>query len=188
MGAGSKEERLAAGWRCTDTVRLARQLLNWRLCRRFEDGRVLRFPITETEAYDGPEDRACHASRGLTPRTAVMFEPGGVWYVYLCYGVHWMLNLVTGPKDYPAAILLRGITVAEGPGRLTRHLAIERGLNGKNAAQASGLWLETGEPWPDKSIEALPRVGIGYAGEPWVSLPWRFKVNTRHLKNAKNHA
>lgn len=130
--------------------------------------------IVEVEAYDGPKDRACHASRGRTPRTDVMFRPGGMWYVYLCYGVHEMLNLVTGPRDYPAAILIRGVEGVSGPGRVTRALGIDRRFNGKTVARATGLWLEDdGFAVPAAKIEATPRIGINYAGEPWVSKPWR---------------
>lgn len=139
------------------------------------DGRRVARRIVEVEAYDGPDDRACHASRGLTPRTEVMFRPGGVWYVYLCYGVHEMLNLVTGPADYPAAILIRGVEGVFGPGRVTRKLGIDRRFNGRTAARGTGLWIEDdGFVVPKAKVVALPRVGIAYAGEPWVSKPWRF--------------
>ena len=78
--------------------------------------------ITEVEAYDGERDRTCHARFGRTPRSEVLYGAGGVWYVYLCYGVHEMLNLVVGPAGWPAAVLIRGVDGITGPGRLTRAL------------------------------------------------------------------
>ena len=157
-----------------DTVAIARSLIGANLCRRIAPGKIIRLPITEAEAYDGFDDKACHAAKGKTPRTTIMFEPAGKWYVYLCYGVHWMLNIVTGPKDYPAAVLLRGAGDIVGPGRLTKALAITGELNGKTCAKASGLWLE----WPAQpftgEIQATPRIGINYAGEQWINAPYRF--------------
>src|SRR6187549_608385 len=99
----------AGTWRSPDTVAHARSLLGKFLVRRFGDGRVESQIITEVEAYDGAEDLASHASKGRTARTEVMFAPAGIWYVYLCYGIHELLNLVTGPLDYPAAVLIRGL-------------------------------------------------------------------------------
>jgi len=159
-----------------DTVAVARELVGANLCRRIAPRRVIRARITETEAYDGPEDRACHASKGETQRTTVMFGPPGVWYVYLCYGVHWMLNVVTREKGFPAAVLIRGCDRVSGPGRLTRELAIGRADNAIRAARARGLWIERGPGGvPDDAVATGPRVGIGYAGEPWTSIPWRFR-------------
>lgn len=132
--------------------------------------------ITEVEACDGPQDRVCHASRGKTPRNAVMFEGGGRWYVYLCYGVHWILNLVTGEPGYPAALLIRSAGPIVGPGCLTRDLAIDGSLNGARAVWASGLWIEPA-PKPQAELGTLcstPRIGIDYAGPEWVARPYRF--------------
>ena len=132
--------------------------------------------ITEVEAYDGEKDLACHASKGRTKRTEVMYRAGGIWYVYLCYGMHEMLNLVTGPADYPAAILIRGVSGISGPGRLTKNLQIDRRLNGQPAAPPSGLHLEdTGLGVPRRSIKAGPRVGVNYAGPVWAAKLWRFQ-------------
>lgn len=157
-----------------DTLTVARDLMGVQLCRRLSDGVTRRWPLTEVEAYDGPEDRACHAHRGRTPRNAVMFGPPGVFYVYLCYGVHWMLNIVTGPSEYPAAILIRGAGACQGPGRLTKAMAIDRTLDGCMAEPTCGLWFEAGEYVPDGAVERSPRIGIGYAAEPWRSAPYRF--------------
>lgn len=157
------------------TVTLARSLIGKLLVRRQTDGPVSRHRITEVEAYDGAKDLACHASKGRTKRTEVMYRPGGVWYVYLCYGVHEMLNLVTGPAGYPAAVLIRGIEGSQGPGRLTKRLAIGRTLNGAVAARVSGLWLEDdGYKVPRGTRRAGPRIGVDYAGPVYASKPWRF--------------
>lgn len=154
---------------------LARSLIGKLLVRRQTDGPVSRHRITEVEAYDGAKDLACHASKGRTKRTEVMYRPGGVWYVYLCYGVHEMLNLVTGPAGYPAAVLIRGIEGSQGPGRLTKRLAIGRTLNGAVAARVSGLWLEDdGYKVPRGTRRAGPRIGVDYAGPVYASKPWRF--------------
>jgi DNA-3-methyladenine glycosylase len=162
-----------------NTVALARALPGRVLARRHADGRVTRHLITETEAYHGETDLACHASKGRTARTEVMYRAGGVWYVYLCYGVHEMLNLVTGPAGFPAAVLIRGLADASGPGRLTRALGVGRGLNGCSALDAAGdLWLEERGPREPrvlkKWIHAAPRVGVAYAGPEWAAKPWRF--------------
>ncbi len=162
-------------WASTDTVGHARNLLGKHLVVRESGGTIARHLITETEAYDGPEDRACHASRGHTARTAVMFGPAGHWYVYLCYGVHEMLNLVTGPAGYPAAVLVRAVSAASGPGRLTRRLAIDRRFNALPAMRPTGLWLEdSGILIPDTDVLRTPRIGIAYAGPEWAAKPWRF--------------
>ncbi len=160
------------------TVALARWLLGKHLVRRHPDGRVEARMITETEAYDGERDLACHARVGRTPRTEVMYAAGGVWYVYLCYGVHEMLNLVVGPQDWPAAILIRGVEGAAGPGRLTRVLHIDRALNRTTACDPDGaLWIEDrGVKVPSRAIRASPRVGVEFAGPIWAAKPWRFEL------------
>jgi DNA-3-methyladenine glycosylase len=165
-------------------------LLGLQLVRRRADGVVTRVRITETEAYHGPEDRACHASRGRTDRTEVMFGPPGHWYVYLCYGMHEMLNLVTGPGDWPAAVLIRGVEGATGPGRVTRGLEVGRDLNGHRSDDpASGLWLERpGEGEPRvlaQDVVAGPRVGVDYAGPEWAARPWRFRWMARWRAEAR---
>lgn len=159
------------------TVGLARGLLGKLLVRRQADGAVFRHRITEVEAYDGEHDLACHASKGRTKRTEVMYRPGGIWYVYLCYGVHEMLNLVTGPGDYPAAVLIRGLEGIAGPGRLTKRLNIDRKLNGALAARTSGLWMEDdGFIVPRSQLQSGSRVGVDYAGPVWSKKRWRFWI------------
>ena len=158
------------------TVALARWLIGKHLVRRWPDGREEARLIVETEAYHGEEDRACHARAGRTRRTEVMYAAGGVWYVYLCYGIHEMLNLVVGPADRPAAILIRGVEGASGPGRVTRALGIDRALNARSALSPdTGLWLEDrGVRLPRRAIAATPRVGVAFAGPVWSAKPWRF--------------
>ena len=158
-----------------NTVKLARWLLGKVLVRTGAGISEKRI-ITEVEAYHTEKDLACHAAKGRTKRTEVMYQPGGRWYVYLCYGVHEMLNLVTGPADHPAAILIRGVDGIVGPGRLTKRLRIGRGLNGSSAAPESGLHLEDhGIVVAARRIKKGPRVGVDYAGEIWAAKPWRFQ-------------
>jgi len=163
-------------WRGRGTVGLARELLGKFLVRT-RDGAAEARLITEVEAYDGERDLACHARAGRTGRTETMYQPGGCWYVYLCYGVHEMLNLVTGPEHWPAAVLIRGVAGAGGPGRLTRSLGIDRRLNGAEAAPASGLHIEDrGVRVPRSWVRATPRVGVDFAGPVWAAKPWRFLI------------
>lgn len=164
-------------WRTRGAVASARWLVGKYLVRRHVDGRVEARMIVETEAYDGERDLACHARVGRTKRTEVMYAAGGVWYVYLCYGVHEMLNLVVGPEGWPAAVLVRGVEGAVGPGRLTKALGIGRELNGSDATgETGGLWIEDrGVRVPRGAITVGPRVGVDYAGPVWAGKPWRFK-------------
>ena len=138
--------------------------------------------ITEVEAYVGREDKACHATKGKTERNKPMFEAGGTWYVYLVYGMYWMLNIVTEEKDFPAAILIRGIKTKEnhlnGPGKLTKAFHINKKFNGKLAIPEQGLWLEDrGIEIPPQNINTGKRIGINYAGI-WKHKPWRFYLKS----------
>lgn len=164
--------------------RVARELLGCRLVVRGRDGRVSRHVVCETEAYLGAHDLACHGARGMTPRNAVMFGAAGVWYVYLCYGLHWMLNVVTGAEGVPAAVLIRGVGGHVGPGRLTKALGIGRAFDGLPAARSSGLWLEAGPPAPPRFVARTPRIGVGYAGA-WATKPLRFVVDPETLQGSE---
>jgi DNA-3-methyladenine glycosylase len=156
--------------------RVARDLLGARLVVRGPAGRVSRHDVFETEAYLGAHDLACHGSKGMTKRTAVMFGPAGHWYVYLCYGMHWMLNVVTGAEGVPAAVLIRGAGAFQGPGRVTRGLGVDQAVNGLAAVRATGLWFEAGAPVAPRRIRRTPRIGVGYAGA-WAAKPLRFLVD-----------
>ncbi len=171
-----------AEFQSSGTVGLARWLLGKVLVRTTPAGRTERV-ICEVEAYHTERDLACHASKGRTKRTEVLFQGGGIWYVYLCYGVHEMLNLVTGPENHPAAILIRGVEGAIGPGRLTKQLKIGRTLNGLKVAPASRLHLEDHDiKMPRKLLRSGPRIGIDYAGPVWAAKPWRFWFDPTELK------
>ena len=154
-------------------VEVARDLLGMNLCVRQKKDQVIKMTIDETEAYDGEEDLACHASKGKTPRNQVMYGEPGVIYLYLCYGMHWLLNIVCEKKGYPAAILLRGTLEVNGPGRLTKKLGIDGQLNRKRAVYSNGLWFEQGD-LVKKEIQTGPRIGVNYAGEYWAKKPYRF--------------
>jgi len=170
-------------WDSRDTPALARQLLGQYLVVAQGDGRVRAAPIVEAEAYDGPEDLACHASRGRTARTEPLFGPAGRWYVYLVYGMHEMLNLVTGPEGYPAAALIRGLAGVSGPGRLTKRLGIDRRFNKRPARRATGLWIEDrGLRFADGDVEATPRIGVDYAGPVWAGKPYRFVLRKEAVR------
>ena len=156
-----------------DTPKLAKFLLGKILVRKIGND-ILRVRIIETEAYDGFDDKASHAHKGKTDRNTVMFGDAFRWYVYLVYGMHNMLNLVTGPKDYPAAILIRGVEVdgkrVEGPGKVTKLLSISREFDGLEVR--GDLYLED-DGFEVKDIIETPRVGIDYAKE-WKDKLYRF--------------
>ena len=167
--------RLAAQDYGFDAVTMAKALLGKILCRRLDDGNVVRVRIVETEAYFGEEDTACHAHKGRTPRTDVMYAPGGCAYVYLCYGMHSMLNIVTGPAEHPEAVLIRGVEGASGPGRVTKALQITRELNRENLVKSRRLWIEA-DCSEAPRFTATPRIGIGYASKRDQSRKWRFLI------------
>lgn len=153
---------------------VARALIGKCLVRELSNGEPRVWPITETEAYIGAHDLACHGRFGETPRTAVMFGPAGVWYVYFIYGMYWMLNVVTNTPGHPAAVLIRAAGPAKGPGKLTKQLGITRAENGMSAEPVSKLWIaDAGLRVPRKELVATPRIGIDYAGD-WKDKLYRF--------------
>lgn len=160
--------------RKTDTV--AKELLGKFLVRSIGD-KTISGMITETEAYDGPHDLASHASKGMTKRTETMFGHPGHFYVYLVYGMHEMLNVVTREHGYPAAVLIRGVLSDNkhynGPGKVTKFLQINRSLNGKIATQETGLWFEDRNLQPKKVFKSA-RIGVPYAGPIWSTKKLRF--------------
>lgn len=182
-------------------ITVARELLGACLVRQIEET-TYRLMIVETEAYEGPADKASHASRGKTERNAVMFGPAGVSYIYFTYGMHYLFNIVTGEPDYPAAVLLRALEPVSwqvkgksktgipdlktnGPARLTKALAIDRQLNHQPVYQkTAGLWLESGAALPDREVVAAKRVGVDYA-EEYKDKLWRFYLKNNRFVSKK---
>ncbi len=182
-------------------VEVARALIGKQVVHRI-DGKPVAGIILETEAYDGEQDLACHAHSGKTKRNAVMYGPAGHAYIYFTYGMHWLLNCVTGCENYPAAVLIRSLhptlglesmtqnrkgieqrSWCNGPAKLTKALNLDGTLNDCDLCQkSSSLWITEGITIPDEFIQAAPRIGIGYAGEPWISKPWRFFVQLEASK------
>jgi DNA-3-methyladenine glycosylase len=159
-----------------DTLEVAEKLLGKYLVRRYRS-KELCLMITDIEAYIGQDDKACHASCGETERNKVMFGQGGRWYVYFTYGMHWMLNIVTESKDYPAAVLIRGTDKVQGPARITKFLKINKKFNGLPANKKSGLWIEDrGFKIKASEIKKSPRVGVDYAGAVWAKKLWRLSL------------
>ena len=171
----NKSRRLGRDFYTKDVLDVAPALLGKLLCRKAEGGEVMKYRITETEAYRGEDDTACHASKGKTSRTSVMWDKGGTVYVYLCYGMHNMLNIVTGTKGEPQAVLIRGIETADGPGKLTKKLSIERRHNGADVVFSDELWIED-DGFTPENINTSPRIGIDYADEKDRLRPWRFYI------------
>lgn len=164
-----------------DAIAVARDLLGKVLVHR--DGSVRRAArIVETEAYEGPDDRASHARFGPTPRAAIMFGPPGVAYVYLIYGLSHCFNVVTGREGHPSAVLVRAAQPVEGclhattgPGNLCRALGIARPIhNGLDLTSRRVVWIEDG-PAPEEPVVASPRVNVKFAGT-WADAPWRFAL------------
>jgi DNA-3-methyladenine glycosylase len=163
------------------TVTVARSLIGKYLVRVL-DGRILAGKIIEVEAYVGPQDRACHASKGRTLRTDVLFGPPGIAYVYLIYGMYHCLNVVTEREEFPSAVLIRAIEVngelIDGPGRLCRALQIDRRLNRMDLTTGDSLWFEDrGVLVKREDVAAHPRIGVDYSGE-WAKKLWRFRLRT----------
>lgn len=157
-----------------DALEIAPEILGKVLVRCMEDGTKLCLPVTEVEVYRGTGDLACHASKGMTQRNRIMFGRGGHIYMYLVYGMHWMFNIVTGMEGNPEALLVRGVGEVTGPGRVTRYLRMNGDFYGENLAGSGRIWLNDA-PVVEKFMTS-PRIGIDYAGEPWVSIPWRFWI------------
>ncbi|MCC6188177.1 MAG: DNA-3-methyladenine glycosylase [Anaerolineales bacterium] len=196
--------RLPRSFFARPTLTVARELLGQRLVRLA--GRRLSGLIIETEAYIGQTDLACHARFGRTPRTEVLFGAPGHAYVYFTYGMHWMLNVVTEPAGFPAAVLIRAIVPVEGevvmrarrragaasagrrpvpparltdgPAKLAQALGIDGSLNGHDlCARGARLFVERAPPMADQLVEVGPRIGLNNTPEPWKSVAWNFRTH-----------
>jgi len=173
------------------TVTVARSLLGKYVVRGHGTD-IIAGKIIEVEAYVGPKDKACHASKGRTARTEVMFGPPGVSYVYLIYGMYHCLNVVTERIDFPAAVLIRAVEIdgdlIDGPGRLCRALDVDRSLNQLDMTIGSRLWFEDrGEPISRGAIKRYPRIGVDYAAE-WAKKLWRFRLRTERDRKIRQAA
>lgn len=165
-----------------DCSEVAPDLVGKYLCVRQADGKVKRALITETEMYRGEEDTACHASKGRTPRTELLYDESGIIYVYLCYGMHWLMNVITGEKGHPQGVLFRagGYVFDEngkrkkldGPAKLTKYLGIDKAFNGQKLYNNKDIWIEDDESRVNFTTDV--RVGIDYASEEYRLKKWRF--------------
>jgi DNA-3-methyladenine glycosylase len=195
-------KKLPRSFYSRSTLQVAQDLIGKVLVRNFH-GRRLSGKIVETEAYVGPHDLACHASKGHTPRTSIMFGPAGYAYVYMIYGFYFCLNVVTERKGYPAAVLIRAVdplenldfmrqlrnnperdtNIASGPGKLCMGMSIDKRLNGEDLLGPT-LWIED-RHLDSGPILTSPRVGVDYAGE-YKDKPWRFYLaNNPHVSKVR---
>ena len=165
---------LGRGYYTQSAVDLAPDMLGKVLCRRSDDGRVSRFRITETEAYFGEDDTACHAHRCSTGRARVMYSAGGLAYVHRCH-MYNLLTIVTGPEGHPEGVLIRGLEGYDGPGRVGRALGLDLSMYGSPMSSEGHLWLEDDGCHP--GFTRHPRIGIPYASEEDRALLWRFRVS-----------
>ena len=164
-------------------VNLAKFLIGKILCRKVND-KIIKVRISETEAYCGFDDTASHAHKGKTPRNEVMFYEGGYAYVYLCYGMHYMFNVVSGKEGNPEAVLIRGATFInkdleesksiKGPGKLTKNLFIDKSLNKENLKTSDKIWIE--DDGYSAKYEESKRIGIAYAADADINRLWRFTL------------
>lgn len=189
-----------------DVVSISKNLLGKVLVTNF-DGLLTAGKIVETEAYRAPDDKACHAyNNRRTKRTEVMFAEAGVAYIYLCYGIHHLFNVVTGPKDTAHAVLIRAIEpidgidtmlarrnfkkvvsrLTAGPGALSKALGIQKSYTGIGICEKNLIWIEDRNmTCPESNILASPRVGVGYA-EECADWNWRFRIrNSQWTSPAK---
>ena len=204
MPAGKRLPR--SYYQSTEVTQLAKDLLGKFLVTEI-DGHYCSGIIVETEAYRGPDDRACHAfNNRRTPRTEVMYESGGVAYIYICYGMHHLMNVVTGPKDTAHAVLIRALEPADGvevmalrrgmksndtritkgPGALSLALGLTSGLSGASLiASSTPVWIEDrGVRFSEMEICAGTRIGVESAGEA-ASWPWRYFVKGNKFVSAR---
>jgi DNA-3-methyladenine glycosylase len=173
--------RLKRSFYMRDVLDVAPDILGKNLVRKFKDGHLEKKTITEVEAYKGEDDQAAHSRFGKTKRNRVMYARGGLVYVYLIYGMYWMLNIVTGHSDHPQAVLIRGVEGINGPGRVGKWLGLDKSFYGLDLTESNTLWLEGDSKVEKSDIKRTPRVGVDYAGD-WKDKNWRFILNTSRGK------
>lgn len=176
--------RLQREFYTRDVLEVAPELPGKHMVIRKSDGTYDSLIVTEVEAYRGAEDRACHAFRGRTSRTEIMFHEGGRLYIYFIYGMYWMLNIVTAGENEPQAVLLRGAGNYPGPGKLTKSLGINRSFYGEDLVTSERIWFE--DQGRRYDVKTGLRIGIDYSGDFWKSRPWRFYLPEmgNHIKQA----
>lgn len=157
-----------------DAITVAQQLIGKYLVRKMPNGEIEKIMITETESYYTEKDTACHAHKGRTKRTETIYNEGGCTYVYMCYGIHFLLNVVTGPKDNPEAVLIRGLEGYDGPGKLTKILRIDKTLNNIDLTKSEELWIE--DLNTIVKYKKTKRIGIDYATKEYRDKLWRFVI------------
>jgi DNA-3-methyladenine glycosylase len=185
-----KPHPLDRGFFNRPTLDVARDLIG-KFIVRSSQRRRLSAMITEVEAYKGPQDRACHAFGGRrTPRVEPLYADGGTAYVYLVYGIHWLLNFSTAGKEKPEGVLIRAVLAdaagarrpVVGPGRVSQYLKIDKRLDGTDATGSQRIWLEDRAVHiPARRIRKGPRVGVDFAGPYWSARPWRFWIDVESV-------
>ena len=169
-----KNIRLGDDFFHRDALEVAPDLVGKVLVSRIK-GEEIRVRITETEAYCGEEDTACHAHKGRTKRTEVLYGKSGVIYVYLCYGMHWLMNVITGDEGQPQGVLFRAGEGFDGPAKLTNALGVTGKQNKGSFAESDDIWIEDDGCRCEYHTDT--RVGIAYATEEYRNKEWRFILN-----------
>ncbi|MCL2862716.1 MAG: DNA-3-methyladenine glycosylase [Methanimicrococcus sp.] len=179
-------KRLTSDFYTRDVLTVAPELIGKILVRRLPTGEEMRCRITETEAYRGEEDTGCHAKAGKTKRTETLYKKGGCAYIYLCYGVHHLINAVTGAKEQPQAALIRAAGEFNGPGKLTKAMGITKELNGADLTTSEEIWIEDDGVKPE--YVTGKRIGIDYADDYYRNIEWRFTAlsEIKPKKTVKN--
>jgi len=181
-----RRKRINRNFFLPPTLKVARDLLGQELVHQVGKKKI-RGRIVETEAYLGPQDLASHTVNGkVTKRNRAVYMEGGHLYLYLIYGMYWMLNISTGHLSFPQCVLIRALEpldpypgrckLANGPGKLSAYLKLDRRHYGLDLVTSRQIWLEKGEDIPPAKIVSRPRVNIDYAGSPWIEKPWRFYI------------
>lgn len=165
-------KRLNSDFYMRDVLTVAPELIGKILVHRLPTGEELRYRITKTEAYRGEEDTGCHAKAGKTKRTETLYKKGGYTYIYLCYGVHHLINAVTGAEEQPQAALIRGVEGYYGPGKLTKAMQITKDLNAVDLMASAEIWIE--DDGTEPKYVTGKRISIDYANEHDRNIEWRF--------------
>lgn len=161
-------------------IEVAQKLIGKLMCRKFDDGTILKLRIIETEAYTAPDDLANRSTKWTPEKIKASLLPKGSLYIYICYGIHMMVNVIVGQPDRHEGVLFRAIETAFGPGKVGSKLEVKKDMHGIDLSTSDIIWLEDdGVKW---DYISTPRIGINYAPEPWLSKPWRFYHETPESK------